>query len=539
MSLISPGKEMSSLEMGKTLFDYADELAVKVPTSCGRSGRCHECVVEVEEGMDALGTREEAESFLSGNYRLACQARIEKPEMKINFSPIRRTPKILSSTLNKKIELDPIVSRKGNSVLYNGINIGIFKSRILGLAIDLGTTTIVMDLIDLETGITIRKSSFENPQKFGGSDVMNRISYDSKNEGELKKAIINAINGEVLSIFKELGFLKDQLYEIVVAGNSTMRDILFDLNVQSIGQKPYKSIIEKEWLDGKRGTTSLNTNARELGLRANPEARVYSLPLIASHVGADIAADLVAVDMQKQEGIVMLVDVGTNTEVVVSINGNLTAASCPAGPAFEGGGITYGMPGYEGAIESFNWDKGNKSYKTIGNEEPEGICGSGLIDILAELLLNDQMTTMGVFPNRQKFLPIVANPHITISREDASNLAQAKAANFCGQLIVMREAGVLPRDVEKLYLAGGFANYVNVQNAIKIGFLAPVEEEKIVKVGNAAVQGAREVLLSRRRRESIEGFVSKINHIELETTPDFFNVFVEGCQFKPMPSELL
>ena len=350
MSLISPGKEMSSLEMGKTLFDYADELAVKVPTSCGRSGRCHECVVEVEEGMDALGTREEAESFLSGNYRLACQARIEKPEMKINFSPIRRTPKILSSTLNKKIELDPIVSRKGNSVLYNGINIGIFKSRILGLAIDLGTTTIVMDLIDLETGITIRKSSFENPQKFGGSDVMNRISYDSKNEGELKKAIINAINGEVLSIFKELGFLKDQLYEIVVAGNSTMRDILFDLNVQSIGQKPYKSIIEKEWLDGKRGTTSLNTNARELGLRANPEARVYSLPLIASHVGADIAADLVAVDMQKQEGIVMLVDVGTNTEVVVSINGNLTAASCPAGPAFEGGGITYGMPGYEGAI---------------------------------------------------------------------------------------------------------------------------------------------------------------------------------------------
>ena len=146
---------------------------------------------------------------------------------------------------------------------------------------------------------------------------------------------------------------------------------------------------------------------------------------------------------------------------------------------------------------------------------------------------------MGVFPNRQNFLPIVANPHITISREDASNLAQAKAANFCGQLIVMREAGVLPRDIEKLYLAGGFANYVNVHNAIKIGFLAPVEEEKIVKVGNAAVQGAREVLLSRRRRESIEGFVSKINHIELETTPDFFNVFVEGCQFKPMPSELL
>jgi uncharacterized 2Fe-2S/4Fe-4S cluster protein (DUF4445 family) len=158
-----------------------------------------------------------------------------------------------------------------------------------------------------------------------------------------------------------------------------------------------------------------------------------------------------------------------------------------------------------------------------------------LIDLLAELRRHDLMTEKGVFVDKKQFeMMVVPEQNITFSREDSSNLAQAKAANYCGQLIVMREFGIRPEQIDRLYLAGGFANYVNVENAIEIGFLAPVPIDRIEKVGNAAIQGAREILLSRKKRADIEALVKRIEHIELETQPDFFDAFVEGCQFKPM-----
>jgi len=532
--------ERRKLVVGKNIFDYADELTVQVPTSCGRTGHCHECIVEIEEGMEALEPRTEAESFLTENYRLACQAVVKDADIHIQFAPLRREPKILTLTQEKPIVLDPVVTRQNENVYYAGEVIDKFRGHLYGLAIDLGTTTVVIDLIDLETGLSVYLSSFENPQRFGGSDVMNRISYDGKYSGELRNAVVNALNHEIMVMCKRLDFRRQEIYEIVIAGNSTMRDIFFELDVQGIGQKPYKSTTEHEFLAGERDTTSLNVSARKLGVRANPKAKIYGMPLIASHVGADVAADLAAIEMESQEGITMLVDVGTNTEVVVGTAGRLISASCPAGPAFEGGGIKYGMPGYEGAIESIRWNNGDIEYKTIGNKEPQGMCGSGLIDLLAELRRNNQMTPKGVFADKKQYvMPVVPEFGITFSREDASNLAQAKAANYCGQYIVMRELGIAPSAVSKLFLAGGFANYVNVRNAIEIGFIAPVAENNIIKVGNAAVQGAREILLSKSKRQSIERLVKGIEHIELETTPDFFDIFVEACQFKPMPTKLL
>ena len=536
MGTIAHDGETRQLATGKTIFDYADELAVQVPTSCFRTGLCHECIVEIKEGIEALCPRTEAESFLSDNYRLACQAVVQNADIDIQFTPLRRTPKILTLTQDKTIDLDPVVTRQGDTVYYDGEAVDKYRGHIYGLAIDLGTTTVVVDLVDLESGESVYVSSFENPQRFGGSDVMHRISYDGEFGGELRKSVINALNHEILELGERLGFVRQEIYELVVAGNSTMRDIFFKLDVQGIGQKPYKSITEHEYLSGDRETTSLMLGTRRLGIRANPKAKVYGMPLIASHVGADVAADLATIDMVSQKDVVMLVDVGTNTEVVVGHAGRLVSASCPAGPAFEGGGIKYGMPGYEGAIESIQWVNGDIEYTTIGDIEPHGICGSGLIDLLAELRRNDQMTPKGVFADKkQRELLLLPEYGITFSREDASNLAQAKAANYCGQFIVMRHFGLNPADVSTLYLAGGFANYVNVRNAIEIGFLPPVAEERIVKIGNAAVQGAREVLLSRKKREEIERLVKGIEHIELETTSDFFEVFVEGCQFKPMP----
>jgi uncharacterized 2Fe-2S/4Fe-4S cluster protein (DUF4445 family) len=208
----------------------------------------------------------------------------------------------------------------------------------------------------------------------------------------------------------------------------------------------------------------------------------------------------------------------------------MMTASCPAGPAFEGGLIKYGMPGCEGAIESIRWGDDQWHYRTIGGGHPQGICGSGFIDLLAELRRHGQMTPKGVFKDKLFELMIVPEYGITFSREDASNLAQAKAANYCGQLIVLRQFGVNPAEISKLYLAGGFANYVDVTNAIEIGFLAPVPEDRIVKIGNAAVQGAREILLSKRKRQSLESLVKRIEHVELETS---ILGFLWSCQFKP------
>ena len=539
MGTVKSDGKTCKLSVGKTIFDCADELEVQVPTSCFRTGQCHECIVEIRQGMEALQPRNEAESFLQESYRLACQAVISDADVDIEFSPLRRTPKILTdSNQTPVMDIDPVVTCQDGVVYYNGEAIDKYRGHLYGLAIDLGTTTVVISLVDLENGRCITTSAFENRQRFGGSDIMNRISYDGIYHGELRKAIISAINHEILQMEEEFGFVRQEIYEIVAVGNSTMRDILFRLDVQSIGQRPYKSMIEQAYLAGERETTSLIEKTRRLGIRANPKAKVYGLPLIASHVGADTAAVLAAVNMASKKETVMLIDVGTNTEVVIGHAGQMLAASCPAGPAFEGGLVKYGMPGYDGAIESVRWSNGQFEYDVIGGTQPHGLCGSGLIDLLAELRRHDQMTPKGVFADKKQYeLSVVPEHGITLSREDASNLAQAKAANYCGQFILIRHLGISPLDITECHLAGGFANYVDIENAIQIGFLASVPKDRITKIGNAAIQGAREVLISRQKRKSIEQLVKGIDHIELETTPDFFEVFVEGCQFKPMPTQ--
>ena len=542
MGTISHAGEVRALARGKTVFDYADELAVRVATSCGRAGTCHECVVRIDAGSEALCPRTEAERFLNDPFRLACQAAVIDPTADVHFAPLRRQPRVLTASVSARPEKDgappdPAVTRRGGVVYLDGECIDRYHGRMLGLAVDVGTTTVAMELVDLETGATLQVSSFGNPQSFAGSDVMNRVSYDGGEfRGELQAAIVSGINSAILDLGRELGTKRRQIYEVAIAGNSTMRDLVFGVDVQGLGQKPYKSRIENQFRAGERDTTALFSRPRPLGLIIHPQARVYGLPLIASHVGADTAAGLVAMDMSAQSGLAMLVDVGTNTEVVARRGGRMIAASCPAGPAFEGGLVGYGMPAYEGAIERLRWRDGAFQYRTIGGAAPAGICGSGLIDLLAELRRHGKMTAKGVFTHDRRAQEIAVVPEygITFSRRDASNLAQAKAANYCGQLIVTRALGVVPHEVDRLYLAGGFANYVDVASAIEIGFLAPVAEQRIVKLGNAALRGSREVLLSRRRRRALERLVAEIEHVELETAPDFFEVFVDGCRLEPM-----
>ena len=535
MSPLHHSGQVIELTAGRTIFDYADEVRVRVPTSCGRVGDCHECIVEIRRGMEGLSPPTKAESFLSGNYRLACQASIADPGADVEFAPLRRQPRILTRSVHRDIDPDPLTVREGDSVLFNGHQTGRYQGSIYGLAIDVGTTTVAMNLVDLESGGTIHTASFENPQKFGGSDVMNRIAYDGgPNRGELRQVMLSAINFEIGEMARSLGFHRRRIYEVVVVANSTMRDLLFGLDVQSIGERPYQSSTEIELHQGKRATTALNVRAGDLDLRVHPDANVYGGPLIGCHVGADVAADLLAVGMDQTDDVVMLVDVGTNTEVVIGNRHRMMAASCPAGPAFEGGQITFGMPSYDGAVESVEITDGRANCRTIGGVEPRGICGSGLVDLLAQLRSGGQMNHLGAFLDGGNEFFFAPEQGMSLTRADISALAQAKSANYSGQYIVLRNYGAPLEEISRLYLAGAFANHINVDNAMQIGFIADFPPSKITKMGNASLEGATLMLISGKMRQTAEDLVRRVEHVEWESTPDFFDIFVEGCMFKPM-----
>ena len=524
---------------GKTVFDYADTLKVRVPTSCGRTGECHECIVEIKRGMPALNPPTPAESFLREPYRLACQSTIADADADIEFAVLRRQPKILTTGIRRQTPLLPLTVRGNDGVYFRGQRLDDYRGQICGLAVDLGTTTVALNLVDLESGDVLYTGSFENPQRFGGSDIMHRISYDGGPfRGELQQAILSGLNFEIRDMCRRIKIRARRIYEVVIVGNATMRDLCFGFDVQPIGEKPYKSVTELEMLAGQRPTTALNVTAKELGLRIFPRANVYGGPLISSHVGADVAADLLAVGLDEEDDVVLLVDVGTNTEVVVGNRHRMIAASCPAGPAFEGGQVTYGMPGYDGAVESVSIGDDGVTCKTIGGAPAQGICGSGLVDLLAELRRCGKMNELGAYENGDDAFVFAPERGMSLSRADISALAQAKSANFSGQYIALRRYGVPLGDIQKLYLAGGFANYVNVENAIDIGFIANLPAERIVKVGNASLEGATLMLLNGGLRQRMETLAPRIEHVELETTPDFFDIFVEGCMFNPMGEPL-
>jgi uncharacterized 2Fe-2S/4Fe-4S cluster protein (DUF4445 family) len=528
------GIERRPLTTGKSLFDYADEVSVAVPQSCGRSGRCRECVVEVRQGSDQLSPRTDAEAYLSETFRLACQADIERADADVEFAIIRRRMHILEETGEAITEVDPVLTATRHAVRYDGITLDMRRERILGLAIDVGTTTVVFRVLDLTDGSVVSGGAFENPQRFGGSDVMSRITYERDHPGDMRKALRRALNAGLKEVYREHGIDRHDVYEAMVAANSTMRDLFFGLDVAPIGEMPYKSVTELAMLAGEADGTWVTRRAHELGVFMHPQGRVVGAPLIASHVGGDVAADLVATGFGSQPGSSLLVDIGTNTEIVFTDGERIVAASSPAGPAFEGGLLRFGMPGADGAIEAVRIRGAGFEYDVIGGVEPEGICGSGLVDILAELRRADWMNPTGRFEGGLDAFTVAPERGITFSRADASQLAQAKASNACGQRILLRRLGIEADQVDRVFLAGGFANAIDIDNAVAIGFLAPFRPQRVERVGNAALRGASMLLLSRRRREALSHVIGRIEHVELETEPDFFELFVDGCQFIPI-----
>ena len=527
---------------GSSLFDYAESLGIKVPTSCRKQGKCKECVVEVIEGMDCLSARVPAEKHLKGNFRLSCSCRIVQDSGVVRCHTMRRGEMHIERDAlhlpggNQKLKLEPAVTRDGDRILLDGEEIVRSTAPIHGLAMDLGTTTVVLRLLNLETGEIIADAAFENPQRFGGSDVMSRIHYDTEEGGHLLQ---RTLAGYLTRAIEEFPVDPKTIYEMVVAGNSTMRDLFFRLNVYSIGQSPYRSITELEMAEGKRTTTSLTEPAKKLLLPLHPRARVYGLPIISGHVGADAAACMLAVDLANEERMIAIMDIGTNTELILGNKNKIFAASCPAGPAFEGGKISCGMPGLPGAIEKVKLNAdGTFSTQVIGGGPPEGICGSGLIDLLSELLKHNRINALGRFEDGEDRVIVDArgDQPVYFTESDINELAQAKGANVAGLHVVFQQYGIRFDDLDIFYLAGGFGRHLNVASAKRIGLIPNLADAKILQVGNASIEGACLALLSRTKRQELQELVKRVTHCRLEAHPHFFYYFVEGCQFNPVAS---
>jgi len=507
-----------------SILEHARKLGVEIASECGGLGTCGRCVVRIEKGMDGLSQKTEPErgQNLEADERLACQARIVNPNLDVTVV-IKEFGKysILSDSPETETALEPAVRRDGHAVRdASGGKLDRYGGEIFGLAVDVGTTTLVGQVLDLEDGRVVARFARNNPQIAYGNDVISRIGHTmSRDNGlkELQAAVVRGINEELSKLEREEGCQRRYIYEVMAVGNSTMRDIFFGQPVVTLGVIPFES----------SNPSALTTKAAQIGLSVNPGAVVYSPPLIGGHAGADALADIMACGMYRQEHVTMLIDIGTNGEVAVGNRDRIMTASCAAGGAYEGATTECGVGAIEGAIKNIWISDGSVGYETIGGKPPIGICGSGLIDLLAELLHH------GIMSRKAKIKePFHVTDSIRLTQQDIYQLITAKAGLRLDQDLLIQYYGTTLEDIEHIYLAGGFGNFINPDNAIAIGLLPPAPE-KVVRIGNGALAGAREMLLSVPMRHVAETLARKIEHTKPnEREPSFPYLVAERMYFQ-------
>lgn len=409
-----------------------------------------------------------------------------------------------------------------------------------GLAVDIGTTTVAVHLINLDNGESLGMEGTYNKQAVFGDDVISRIIYAVEHEKglqQLQSSIVTTINALIKLVTKNKNIDFEDIWYVTCAGNTTMTHLLLGVEPEYIRLEPYVPAFN--FINPVR--------ALDLGLKANPKAVVYCLPGIASYVGGDITAGAGVIAIDKQEKLTLFIDVGTNGEMVLGNKEWLVACACSAGPSFEGGGITYGMRAMNGAIEHIKVKPDNLElyWETVGNKKPLGICGSGLIDSLAAL------REIGVIDRAGNFLPFSskdkvqiidgektymlvsatesgAGKDITISESDVKNLIRSKAAIFAGVQTMLKIMSVPLESIEQVYIAGGFGKYINLADAIKIGMFPDLPLEKYIYIGNSSLMGAKMVLLSKDAREEVEKLAEKITYLELSIGNEFMEEFVSA-----------
>ena len=530
------GKEGLKVHPGLTILEFARMAGVKINAECGGIGTCGKCIVRIEEGEENLSPLTPAEKNfnLKENERLACQAHILRDRSDIvvyvkNFGEYE----ILKYGMEREVPLCPLYYRTGNSVFRDGNKVDRYRGKVYGIAVDIGTTTIVMDLVDLENGDILDTVAKTNPQISYGNDVISRIEFTlvdrktgkylleierAKRRKQLKSLVIGHLNETIRELSAQRKEdISQYIYQIVVVGNSTMRNIFFDIDVSSLGMMPYEPL-HKE---------AITETPEALGININKAGMVYGCPLIGGHVGADIIADIVASEMYKDDGISLLIDIGTNGEVVLGNKDRMIATSCAAGGAFEGASVSCGIGGIEGAIKKIEIVDGRVAYSTIGDKYPIGVCGSGLIDLLAQLLEKGIMTRKARI--EQDFY---ITGDLKLTQNDIFQLITSKAAIRTGWQVLLKYYPVKISDVKKVYLSGGFGNFIDVKNAMKIGLIPDVDIEKVVKIGNGSLEGAREVLLCKDTRKLSEEIARSVEHIKTnEVEKDFEYLLAENMYF--------
>jgi uncharacterized 2Fe-2S/4Fe-4S cluster protein (DUF4445 family) len=399
---------------------------------------------------------------------------------------------------------------------FNNYNKKYFSSKPYGVAIDVGTTTVVLYFLSLQSGQIQKVTSLLNPQNIYGADVISRIHYCQEHENGLKElqyTIINAINRELDLFGIEEKIDSKDFERIIFVGNTTMLHILLGENPVSIALAPFKP----EFID-KQTKKGIST-----GLNVNSIAEVVTLPCISAYVGADIVTGLAVLKPFYRN--YLFLDVGTNGEIALIRGEQIFTCSAAAGPAFEGAGLSCGMGAISGAISGFT---SRNKYHVIGNSEPIGICGSGIVDIVAWLIENDLVDETGLLKD---IFVIHQKNNIRVIQQDIRAIQLAKSAIYSGMTILLNRAGLSFNDIDALFLAGGFGNYINIKSALNIGLLPYVLKDKIYPVGNSAGIGALQYLKSDDFESRIDRIIMNSQYIELSDIEEFAIEFASNMNF--------
>jgi uncharacterized 2Fe-2S/4Fe-4S cluster protein (DUF4445 family) len=418
------------------------------------------------------------------------------------------------------------------------------------VAVDVGTTTVVAVLVELATGTERGVVSRLNPQTSFGDDVVSRILYTQEHadgRDALQSAIVCAIDEMIGQLAEQAGVVRERIYEVTLSGNTTMQQLLLGLDPRCLGEVPFVPVTSQ----------SVLVDAARLGFSIHPRGRAYVLPVIGGFVGGDTVSGILATSLADAPGPTLLVDIGTNGEIVLLADGRLSAASTAAGPAFEGARITHGMRAGVGAIEKVVVD-GHLRVNVIGGTAPVGLCGSALIDATAELLEHRVLTPEGrlLAPDRLPgdVLPFVrervtsqdgktafvlataeesgTGKPVLLLQRDLRELQLASGAIRAGIRVLLKRAGLTPADLDAVFLAGGFGNFIRRKNAQRIGLLPhEIDRHRICYHGNTSLAGARLVAISREARRMAEDLARRTEHVDLSADPEFRDAFAEAMIF--------
>lgn len=518
---------------GETVGELLLRQGIYIDQPCGGTGLCGKCRVILSGTIPEPTSKEKkifSEEELSLGFRLACQTKASGG-MKVNI-PDQDSQSI-------KV-LDTFENNNDTATVCRGDNGS-------GIAVDIGTTTIVAYLVDLGTGMTLAASSAINSQTSFGADVISRISYigdDLDKLSELQKAVTKQINSLIKEVFSKTGRKSSAKDSIAVAGNTTMEHIFAGISPESIGRSPF----QPQFYD------SLEFESSELGIITEKGVKVKLLPNIHGFVGGDIVSGIIYTGMHKSEELSLLVDIGTNNEMVLGNSDFMLCCSAAAGPALEGAKIKMGMRAAPGAIDSVKINGFGIKITTINDRPPIGICGSGLVDAISELLKAGVITESGRFANKEelekhlsnrfkgnkgKDLSFIlaaegeygSNPEVGITQKDIREIQLAKGAIAAGVQILLDVAGKKLDDIKNVYLAGAFGNYIDIENAVRISILPDVSRETIHPVGNSAGAGACLMLKDPSLWDTAADIIKRVEHIELASHKDFQEIFIGNMLF--------